>query len=206
MYIPKSQVMNDREEILSFIRRFSFGSIITNSNGIPTATHLPFVIKETASDIVLESHFAKSNLHWREIEKSINLIIFQAPHAYISPKHYENRLNVPTWNYIAVHLYGTGKIIVNKDEKLEILHATIQCFDAEYLSHWSSLPEKYRDNMLNGIVAFRITINDIQARKKASQNKSREERMEIIRSLEVSPNEHERLMSEFMNREEKSDG
>ena len=78
-------------------------------------THLPFIVKNVNEGIVLASHFAKANREWNDTEENTVLIIFSEPHAYISPKHFEKELNVPTWNYISVHAYGKGKLLARVD-------------------------------------------------------------------------------------------
>ncbi|WP_257088050.1 FMN-binding negative transcriptional regulator [Sphingobacterium sp. E70] len=54
------------------------------------------------------------------------MVIFSEPHAYISPMHYDKEESVPTWDYIAVHAYGTARIINNEDEKTEVLEQMIK--------------------------------------------------------------------------------
>src|SRR5438309_1993202 len=106
MYIPKHYLTEDRSEILSFMRQYPFGTIISAQDNYPVATHLPFIIEESENDIVIKSHFAKANPHWKNIESVPVLIIFTEPHAYISPQYYQHLQNVPTWNYMSVHAYG----------------------------------------------------------------------------------------------------
>lgn len=198
MYIPKLNHMENPGEIKSFLERFSFATIITQVNQTPQATHLPFIIREENEKIILQSHFAKANIQWRYIEEAINLIIFLQPHAYISTEHYEKTLNVPTWNYIAIHVYGKARILTDKSQKLDIIKNTIDFYDPEYHAQWDKLPSKYKDGMLEGIVAFSISSDDIQAKKKLSQNKNQNERQNIINYLSTSPKDHEQQIAEFM--------
>ncbi|MFN4813491.1 MAG: FMN-binding negative transcriptional regulator, partial [Bacteroidota bacterium] len=111
MYIPKVNLTSDKTEIIEFMKRFSFATIITSKDNFPTATHLPFVLTTKDDQIVLTSHFAKANEHWQDIESNSVLVIFSEPHAYVSTKNYDKELNVPTWNYISIHAYGQGKLI-----------------------------------------------------------------------------------------------
>jgi transcriptional regulator len=87
------------------MKRYSFATIITAKNSFPIGTHLPFVVTTINDSLVLTSHFARANEHWQEIENSKVLVIFSEPHAYISAKNYDKKLNVPTWNYISIHAY-----------------------------------------------------------------------------------------------------
>src|SRR4051794_26871215 len=110
MYIPKYFIETDEEKLLAFMREFNFATLITSKNNSPTATHLPFIIEKRAEKVYLLAHLAKANLHWQQFENDEILVIFQAPHTYISPLLYEKPENVPTWNYIAVHAYGRAKL------------------------------------------------------------------------------------------------
>lgn len=90
MYIPKSNLTTDTAEIFAFMQQFSFAAIITAKNNYPVATHLPFLVSERNDQILLTSHFARANEHGKDIVDHVNLLVFTEPHAYISPKHYDN--------------------------------------------------------------------------------------------------------------------
>jgi transcriptional regulator len=201
MYIPISNQYTDREEIESFMQQYSFASLITAKDNFPTATHLPFLVISEGDNIVLKAHFAKANNHWKIIEEFKNLVIFTQPNAYISPKNYDNELNVPTWNYIAVHAYGNGKIINDSKQTFEILEATIKQYEASYKQQWDKLPEDYKINLAKKIVAFEIEITDLQAKKKLSQNRSNLEKEKIIETLSKSKHAHEQSIAEYMKKE-----
>src|SRR4051812_37753472 len=101
MYIPKINLIGDQEEILGFMRQFSFATIVTAKDNLPVATHLPFIVSVDGDQVTLTAHFAKANNQWADIENNQVLVIFTEPHAYISPKNYDKELNVPTWNYLS---------------------------------------------------------------------------------------------------------
>lgn len=202
MYIPTHYLKNDREEIIRFLKKYSFATIITVKDNFQTATHLPFVVTETENDIILTSHFAKANMQWNEIAENNVLVIFTEPHAYISPKHYDSEMNVPTWNYIAIHVYGKGRLITEKEQSFAILDKMIDNFEKEYKTQWDKLPMNYKEKMLNGIVSFQIIVTDIQPKKKLSQNKKEIERQRIILSFEKSNDNNEKSIAEFMKQNE----
>jgi transcriptional regulator len=176
MYTPKHFLITDQGEAVSFMQRYSFATIVTVNDGVPSATHLPFVVSQHDDKIILTSHFAKANPQSSEILNGRPLVIFAQPHAYISPKHYEKELSVPTWNYIAVHAYGKATLIESPEKKAELLEQTIQFYEADYLKQWASLPQDFKLNMMNGIVGFEILVDEVQGKKKLSQNKNEQER------------------------------
>lgn len=198
MYIPKVNLSTNLEEIVSFMKRFSFATLITANEGIPEATHLPFIIELRGETIVLKSHFAKENTHWQDIERNKVLVIFSEPHAYISTKNYDKELNVPTWNYVAVHVYGQGKIFTEPNDTFKVLEETIIHFETSYKEQWDDFPEDYKMNMSKGIVAFEIEVSEVQAKKKLSQNRSETEKGRIIETLSKSTDTNENLIGSFM--------
>ena len=201
MYIPVINEMNDRDEVLAFIKEHSFATIITNGGGVPIASHLPMVIEEEMDSLKIIGHFAKANSHWQLLNNQKSLIIFAEPHAYISPAHYESLVNVPTWNYIAVHVYGDCTLVTDDASSIAILEKTIGTYEAEYKKQWDALPADYKKANLNGIVCFEMKVTDIQAKKKLSQNKTSNERQNIIRQLEKSSNTLEVKIAGLMQKE-----
>lgn len=199
MYTPAHFAMNV-DEAIAFMQHYSFATIVTNVNCMPAATHLPFVIERREKDLVLVSHFAKANPQAHQITTERSLVIFSGPHAYISPVHYEKQQNVPTWNYIAVHAYGKATIISDPERVMSLLSHTINVYDAAYNEQWDNLPNDYKAKMANGIVAFEILVDDVQGKKKLSQNRSKTERQNIITDLSHSNDSDARTLSAYMNK------
>jgi transcriptional regulator len=201
MYIPKSNLLTDQEEAVAFMERFSFGTIVTSKDNVPTATHLPFLVELKNDKIVITSHFAKANEQWKDIVACKVLVIFSEPHAYISPSNYEKEQNVPTWNYISVHAYGNGRLITNAEKVLELLEKTIDNYEESYKEQWNALSDDYKMNMSKGIVAFEVKVTDLQAKKKLSQNKTVTEQRNIIQSLSKSEHATAQQIAEYMAKE-----
>jgi transcriptional regulator len=198
MYIPKQNLLTDEQEAISFMQRYSFATIVTVNNGVPSATHLPFVVSQRDDKIILTSHFAKANLQADELLTGNPLVIFAEPHAYISPKHYESEKSVPTWNYIAIHAYGKARLIDGPEDKALLLEQTIQFYEAEYLKQWNALPQDFKLNMMKGIVGFEIVVDELQAKTKLSQNKTEKERQNIINELSNKPDTTEQGIAAYM--------
>lgn len=184
MYIPASFGWKDQDAILDFVRQHNFAVLVTNgADGRPRATHLPFSIELTENKLKLTAHLSKANPQWREFEGQEVLVIFNGPHAYISPANYEKQQNVPTWNYIAVHVYGAINIVTDEARGYEILEAMMRESEPEFLKQWATLSEAYKSDLYSGIVPFEITITNIEAKHKLSQNKTAAERENIINDL-----------------------
>ncbi|HEY0322361.1 MAG TPA: FMN-binding negative transcriptional regulator [Pyrinomonadaceae bacterium] len=181
MYTPKHNKEEDREKLYAFMRNYGFATLVTVKDEAPRATHLPFMVEMEGERITLYAHMAKANDQWRDFsEERELLVIFQEPHAYVSPGHYETAHNVPTWNYVAVHVYGHAEILEKNEEKLELLERLIHEHDENYFRAWKELPDDYINAKLSGIVAFRIDAKRIEARFKLSQDRTAQERANII--------------------------
>ena len=187
MYIPKYNQMEDPAALLAYMRAYSFAALATSGPGGLTATHLPFMIEEEGGRITLLAHMAKANPQWRDFAAGAEaLVIFMQPHAYVSPRLYDSRQNVPTWNYVAVHAYGLPVLIEDRAAKLELQQKLIRQHDAGYLAQLAELPASYIDAKLAAIVSFSIAATRIDARYKLSQDKNPAERERIARDLEAS--------------------
>ena len=122
MYIPAAFAETDLTRLHDFIEQNSFGLLVSQVDGLPFASHLPFLLERTAGPHgTLVGHMARANPQWREAGGQTALAIFSGPHAYISPTWYEAEQVVPTWNYTAVHAYGRVQIIEDEDALLEIV-------------------------------------------------------------------------------------
>lgn len=173
MYIPHQFRNENISEIKNFIEQNSFGILISNGSEKIMATHIPFELtKNEKEKDVLYSHISRGNPQWKSFEEDAKvLIIFSGPNAYISSSWYDHE-NVPTWNYIAVHVYGTIKII--EGEKL--LNSIKRLVDKHEKTSKNpvsveSMSRRLLEQEIKGIIGFEIVIEEIQAAYKLSQNR-----------------------------------
>ena len=173
MFIPEHYKNNDINEIHDFLKSNSFGILINTINGKPWGTHIPLELGKNSNDAnVLVGHIAKANLQSKNlIDGDEVLCIFNGPHSYISSSWYQQE-EVPTWNYIAVHVYGTVKIQTS-EELLTSLHELVNKYEQQS-EHPISLNDMSDKTMrqVSGIIGFEIEINDIQEVNKLSQGRS----------------------------------
>ncbi len=179
MYVP-SAFKESRPEVLhSIVRDNSFAVLVSVLNGELSATHMPFLLDaERGPNGTLRGHMARANPHWRAFESGADsMVIFQGPHAYISPSWYVSQQAVPTWNYTAVHVYGVASIIHNAEAVRSLLESTVATFEAGFERPWSTATqaEEYIGNLAKAIVAFEIPISRIEGKRKLSQNRPAED-------------------------------
>lgn len=191
MYVPETFALTDPEEIRNVIRNYDFGLLVTAHGGRPVATPLPFLLDEaTGPQGTLFGHMARPNRHWRDLEAMDEddevLVVFQGPHSYISPTWYGPEAKaVPTWNYVAVHVYGRPRILREPGEILQALEKMVNQQEAGLEPPWSldRLEADYVRSMTRGIVCFEISITRTEAKAKLSQNKAPEMQRHAVEML-----------------------
>ncbi len=198
MYIPDHFAHQGSAEPLAFMQRFNFATMITWVENSPFASHLPLVVEQADQSLMIYGHFARKNPQWENLEAQTVLVIFSEPHAYVSPSLYEKQLNVPTWNYVAVHAYGSTRLVHQEDEAFHILEKQMQTYESQYLVQWGTLPEEYKKAMIKGIVAFEMTVTKLEAKYKLSQNKTERDRQNVMEHLLQSEDASARMIGEMM--------
>ena len=199
MYTPPHNRQNDPAEVLAFMREFSFATFVTCGDGGMTATHLPLTATHDGETFRITGHVAKANAQAAHLAVGKEaMAIFAAPHAYVSPSHYEPGNWVPTWNYVAVHAYGSPSILESREAKLAVLADTIAAYEPGYQRQFDSYPPEFVDAKLKGIVAFEMPVTRIDARWKLSQDRKPIERDRIRQSLEASEDALAARLAGFM--------
>jgi transcriptional regulator len=177
------------------MRRNNFPLLVTGAGGNLMGSHLPATIHEADSKLVIDMHMAKNNPQWQEFFDDEVMVVFTGPHAYISPRWYEETERVPTWNYTAVHAYGIPKVIEDRGAKHAAQRALIETMDPQWLPKFDALSPDYVRRMLDGIVNFEIAVTRLETRWKLSQNRSRREMELIAAQLEQSADSGERALA-----------
>jgi transcriptional regulator len=195
MYSPPYNRVEDRAELIAFMRANNFPILVTGTGGNVMASHLPVLVSQKENQIVLDMHMARNNPQWKEFFDDEVLVVFHGPHAYVSPRWYEEKERVPTWNYAAVHAYGVPRIISDKKLKEESQRRLVEFMDPQWLVSFDGLSPKYVGMMLEGIVNFEIAVTRLETRWKLSQNRSRREMELIAAELDKSGDSVERALA-----------
>lgn len=204
MFIPNYYKNENIEEVKEFLIKNSFGILISQVEGKISGTHIPMELDtdENGNDFLV-GHISKANPQSKNLKNQEEILaIFNGPHSYVSSSWYQKE-NVPTWNYVAVHIYGTVKIIEGE----------------ELLNSLKKLVDKYEKNSenpvsvdklssrtmreINGIIGFSIKINEIQAAYKLSQNRDEIDHKNITTELEKNGNPHSLEIAKEMKKVKK---
>jgi transcriptional regulator len=185
MYTPVFNQVANRAALIEAMRAYSFAILFGPQSGPEsaaplTATHLPLVVKDEGPHGLLEGHFARANRHWQALAGRETLVVFSGPHSYVSPTLYVDPLSVPTWNYIAIHAYGTLELVEDEAGKDRLLADLIYVHEPAFAEKWRAMPDEFRRSMLAGIVGFRIPITRIEGKFKLSQNREPAERSAVL--------------------------
>ena len=183
MYISKLYREEDHTKILEFLQQNEFATLVTYDGEKPTASHLLMEIMQEGENLFVNGHMSKANPLWKTFEKNPEvLVIFQGPHTYISPTWY-NHLNVPTWNYQAVHIYGKPRIVTDQEETYGILSRLVARNESNAAYRLETLPQEFVSKEIRGIVAFQVEVTRIEANYKLSQNRNNQDYHNIITRL-----------------------
>lgn len=191
MYIPPFNKQENLDELCRFMQQNNFITLVSHFDNELMATHLPVMVERKADDFFITGHLARANDQVKALPETEVLAIFSGPHAYISPSHYEKLESVPTWNYAAVHAYGKPECFSYKEapERLEaMLMHLVRGHEASYETQWSHLSDKFKQGMMQGIVAFEMKVERLEGKYKLSQNRSLVEQKNVARALSQSQN------------------
>jgi transcriptional regulator len=191
MYIPAHFKETRLDLLHALIREHSFATLISVLDGELFATHLPVLLEAGRGEYgTLVAHMARANPHWHAFtpEAALSLVIFQGPHAYISPNWYVAEQAVPTWNYTVVHAYGRPLVLDDPARVRALLDDTVGTFEAAQVRPWSTAQpgEAYISNMARGIVAFEMPISRLEGKRKLGQNRSVEDARGAASALQAS--------------------
>jgi transcriptional regulator len=187
MYVPKINSMENQDEIYDFIKNNGFATLISvNTEGVPLATHIPITLEFLEKDEpILRGHVSRANPHAKLFSENPQaLVIFQGAHAYISSSWYTHE-SVSTWNYSAVHVYGTLRILTDDELWDSVGHLT-----AKYEAHVEKpllMEHMSTDSLkkeIRGIIGFEMTLDEVHAKAKLSQNRKDVDYQQVVEALE----------------------
>lgn len=206
MYTPKLYREEDRSRILSFMQENEFVTLVCHDGHRPVASHLLVEVLEEGERLLVNGHMSRANPHWKTFESNPEvLIIFQGPHTYISPTWY-NHVNVPTWNYQAIHVYGTPRLVTEYQETYQLLKRLIDRHERSGHYKMESLPDDFVEKEIRGVMAFQIEVTRIEANYKLSQNRNDEDYWNIVTHLENREDELSHGVAEAMKKQRKHAG
>jgi transcriptional regulator len=200
MYVPPAFEESDPTKLFDFIEANSFGLLVSHLKKELYASHLPLVLNRGIEPSgQLTGHMARANPQWREISGQDVLTVFSGPHAYISPTWYQAENVVPTWNFVAVQVYGKCEVLDDERATAQILEDYVSTYERRMPSPWLIDPTTaFFRKMAKMVVAFRINIRRIEGKWKLGQNHPAERREKVARKLAESEDFNSREIARLM--------
>ena len=202
MHVPDHFSVKNTAWAHELMRRHSFATLVSGHTTTLTASHLPLLWTHGKQGHgLIQGHMARTNPQWQDFsEDSEVMAIFTGPDSYISPNWYVARPAVPTWNYTAVHAYGTPRVIDDQHAARKLLRRMVAIFDLDPEQAWpNDQPQAdLVDEMIPHIVAFEISIVRLDAKAKLSQNRSANDQASVISALQNSSQEGAKTLAKYM--------
>ncbi|MBK5398501.1 FMN-binding negative transcriptional regulator [Pseudomonas sp. TH39(2020)] len=206
MYTPSSFAIDDLHEVHQQILGTRLAMVVTHGEQGLQASHLPLLFNpDHGPNGTLYGHFARANPQWKELQNGAEaLVIFAGADAYVSPGFYPSKAEhgkvVPTWNYVAVHAYGTAEVFTDADRLRTLVSALTDRHEAGRASPWkvADAPADYIDGMLKAIVGFALPIQRLEGKRKLSQNRNAADITGVREGLAASPDVHDQALAHLM--------
>ncbi|NWA37309.1 FMN-binding negative transcriptional regulator [Pseudomonas reactans] len=206
MYTPRAFALDDLPEIQQLIQHTRLAQLVTFGEHGLLASHLPLLLNpDEGANGTLYGHLAKANPQWKDLQSgSEALVIFAGAEAYISPAFYpakaEHGKVVPTWNYIAVHAYGTPEVFSDAERLLSVVTALTDRHEAGRAQPWkvSDAPADYIEGMLKAIVGFALPVERLIGKRKLSQNRSPADMAGVREGLAASADVRDQTLARFI--------
>ena len=208
MYAPERFQESDASVIDRFIDGQQFATLVSYDGERPVASHLLLELEVgQGGQRYLNGHMARANGQWRTLLPGREVLaIFLGPHTYVSPRWYDH-VNVPTWNYLAAHVYGTPRVVTDDDELRGMLRRLVGRYEAAEAAApapvyaLDALPADFVGREMKGLVGFQIAVTRVETAFKLSQNRDAADYDTIIRELRQRPDEWSRAVADAMERQ-----
>lgn len=206
MYTPAAFRDDDTHSLHRLMDETRLAILVTHDENGMQASHLPLLLRsDQGANGTLYGHLARANPQWRALQAGAQvMVIFPGADAYVSPAFYpakaEHGKVVPTWNYLAIHAYGTAEVFSDAQRLLEVVSGLTHKHEANRASPWAvaDAPADYIDKMLGAIVGFALPIERLEGKRKLSQNRSAEDINGVREGLSASSDARDREIAQLM--------
>jgi len=188
MNIPRKFQMRTDIDWLPDVNANPFATVVSPDDDEPCICHIPIAIATFGNERFALGHVSRDNPIWKAWQhgKRQTCLVFTGPNAYVSPLTYQDAIQVPTWNYIAVHLKGHPLAVHFDDDPSglhDIMDTLISRFEPDYLPVWRAIDIANQEKLMRGIVGFRMQVIDVECVEKLSQNRTQRDAEAISTAL-----------------------
>ena len=209
MYVPRAFAVDDVPILHQQMLATPLPVLVTHGSQGLIASHVPLLLNpDEGACGTLYGHLARANPHWKALAEGAEaLVIFAGEQAYISPSFYPGKAEhgkaVPTWNYLAVHAYGTAEVFDDAERLLALVSRLSDKYEADRSAPWSvsDAPADYIESMLKAIVGFRLPITRLDGKRKLSQNRDAADQAGVRKGLLANSNPQDHALAHLMAKE-----
>jgi len=201
MHVLRPQFRIEESRALAFAAKRGFGVIVAADARGPRGSHVPFVIQQRETSVIVQIHLTAKN-PLVELADGVRrfLLIVAGDDAYVSNDWYASRDNVSTWLYEAVHLSGVahlrdgGEKRSHGDALLAVSEARLpkQPWDLAQME-----PAK-RETMLASIRVIDLVVDQVEGQSKLNQHKRDEDHVAVANQLARAEETGSRRLAERM--------
>lgn len=173
MYPPPHHQTDDIQKMIAVIKAYPFAMLVSAEGNTPFITHIPIIYNDESGKLV--AHIDKQN---PQVETLLNgaevTVVFKGPDCYISPSVYSTP-QLPTWNYIRVHITGTIQLLNDPEAAKKTMVAMTNFLEQPEHRFTLAMDDPRMDRLINYIQAFDIEITAWEGKFKLSQDKNAED-------------------------------
>jgi transcriptional regulator len=193
MLVQRHYAIDSMAEVRRLITNHGWSLLVTGGTGGLAVAHVPCLLDADHDpggdkpELVVIGHAARNDpAVARLADGSEALLVFQGPNGYISPAWYEDGPYVPTWNFLAAHVYGVPEILEG-DEGFDVLSRTVDHFESARAEPWrlDGAILEHAHRIAAGTLPFRLRATRVDAKAKFSQDKPRAVQERVVAALEV---------------------
>lgn len=180
------------------------------ADGVPYATHLPVIVDPEmtgawAPDLsggLLLGHMNRRNPHWASLRDGAPvLLVFTGPHSYVSPTVYRISPAAPTWDFTAVHVRGTVRLLDSFEQTLDVVQATVRALEGVAGTHWNMAGSLgYFRQLAPEVGAFRVEVTGAEGMFKLSQEQPEDVRCRVQEAFACQAGGRTRETGELIER------
>lgn len=186
-YPPSYHQVNDQQKMIAIIQQYPLAMLVLVKNGKPLITHLPIIIDEESGKLF--GHIDKNNPQANLLKDNKEVtLVFKGPDTYISPSVYTTE-QLPTWNYITVHITGKVTEISNLEKAKHYMVAMTEFLESPDHNYQLKIDNPKMDKFIHYIHAFEIEITHWEGKFKLSQDKCEQDQENAKKELIKKSNE-----------------
>ena len=214
MYLPKHFEETDVTVLHQLVTSHPLGALVTMTSRGLDANHIPFLIQpQPAPCGTLHGHIARANPLSKDLDRDVDaLVIFQGPHAFISPSWYPTKREtgavVPTWNYVVVHAHGRVKTIDDPAWIRAHVEALTNRHEGSRPEPWkvTDAPADFVDRLAGALIGLEMPIGRLVGKWKVSQNRSPVDQDGVVEGLMREGSEAAAQMAELVRHAQRARG